>query len=160
MDYFFKPITESTAREILLWKYEPPYDIYNLNAEDVEAELAWYLNPENHFHSIYNKNQELVGVCSFGEDGRVKGGDYSREAIDIGAGLRPNLTGQGNGAGFLEAILLFTKEKFPDQTLRATVASFNQRCITVCERSGFRQTQEFVRDSNPPEVFKVFVIEA
>ncbi len=145
---------------MLRWQYEPPYDIYNIRVEDIEKELQWYLNPDNKFHSIFNGAQDLVGVCSFGEDGRVKGGDYSLEAIDIGAGLKPDLTGQGHGAAFLEAILEFSKKNFPKQTLRATVASFNQRCIKVCERSGFHQVQTFVRDSTPPEEFKVFVIDA
>jgi ribosomal-protein-alanine N-acetyltransferase len=78
----------------------------------------------------------------------VPGGDYDEEALDIGGGLRPDLTGQGLGPSFMEAALEFGRRQFGPVSFRATVAAFNRRAQRVCEKLGFRPVQTFERMHN------------
>ena len=144
----FKPMDEPSAREILTWRYEPPYDIYNANPDKAEPFVQTLLDPAYAYHAIIDERGELVGYCCFGTDARVSGGDYGTDALDIGLGMRPDLTGQGRGLAFFEAILDFTRRTFAPRALRVTAAAFNQRAIRVYEKTGFERKQAFQRSGD------------
>ena len=135
------PLSEADARSILEWRYDPPYDWYNPPPLSDKA-VANLIDPQWQFHSIKAANK-LIAYASFGNDGRVTGGDYSDPAMDIGLGLAPTLTGRGLGAIVLQAILEFAQTSFQNPAARLTVARFNQRAIRLYERAGFKPTQEF-----------------
>ena len=126
------------------WRYNPPYDWYNPPPLSDEA-VANLIDPQWQFHSI-KAGDASVAYASFGNDGRVTGGDYSDPAIDIGLGLAPKLTGRGLGAIVLQAILDFAKTTFQSPAARLTVARFNQRAIRLYDRLGFEPTQEFTHE--------------
>jgi ribosomal-protein-alanine N-acetyltransferase len=67
---------------------------------------------------------------------RVPGGDYAGEALDVGGGVRPGLTGRGRGLSLLEAALGFASERFHPPVFRATVAEWNARALAGGERPG------------------------
>ena len=104
--------------------------------------VANLIDPQWQFHSIQADNA-LIAYASFGNDGRVTGGDYTAPATDIGLGLAPALTGRGLGSIVLQAILEFAQTSFQSPAARLTVARFNQRAIRLYERAGFEPTQEF-----------------
>ena len=139
------PLSAADARSLLGWRYDPPYDWYNPPPFSSEA-VANLIDPKWKFHSI-KASDALVAYASFGNDGRVTGGDYSGPAIDIGLGLAPGLTGRGLGSIVLRAILEFAKTTLPSPTARLTVARFNQRAICLYERVGFKTIQEFTHES-------------
>lgn len=143
MSFTFRPLDESSARMILGWQYEPPYDIYNLAASDPEDVLRYLLDPQNAFYSIYGQSGHLEGYCSFGPDGQVPGGDYSIPALDIGLGVRPDLTGQGHGADYVNAVIDFAAHSYQPDHLRVTIAAFNARARRVWEKAGFEVIQIF-----------------
>ncbi len=143
MSYTFQPIDEVAAWIIVHWHYEPPYDYYNTPAEEIEAAVRNMLDPANAYHIISDEHGYLVGSCCFGEDAQVSGGDYQLDALDIGLGMRPDLTGQGRGAAFFAAICEFAQRQFHPRHLRLTVASFNKRARHTYERAGFLQIQRF-----------------
>ena len=151
MDLTFKPITEKDVRQVFTWKYEAPYDLYNLPLETIEEELGYFLDPQNNFFALFCA-EELAAFCSFGSDARVPGGDYSEEALDIGMGVKPDLTGQGNGAEFAGAVLHFALNTLRPEKLRVTIAKFNQRARRVWEKQGFEQTQSFKNPKGKPFV--------
>lgn len=62
--------------------------------------------------------------------------------IDIGLGLRPDLTGKGLGLAFVEAGLAFARKRFAP---RLFVLSFNKRAIRIYERAGFTRVREFMQ---------------
>jgi len=146
MKLSFSKISPAEALEICTWEYQPPYDIYSQNnppnPEDVEA----ILNPQYDYHAIRNEDDSLVAFCSFGEDARVKGGCYTEEALDIGIGVRPDLTGLGMGGQFTEAVLSFAIQRYSPKKLRVTIAGFNKRAQQVCINAGFTEADTF---SNP-----------
>lgn len=144
MTYSFQPMDEAHARAILDWRYGPPYTLYNVAPEDVNAALPGLLDPGWAYFSMHDEQGDLVGFCCFGEDARVPGGDYGTPALDIGWGMRPDLTGRGRGAAFLEAILDFARRTYTAGLYRTTVAAFNARSRRLCENQGFRPVQDFV----------------
>lgn len=163
MSLRFEPMDEAAARTIHGWCYEPPYDIYDLAAEPLEALVGAFLEPQNAYYAMFDEEGGLVGYCCFGPDAQVPGGDYGpvagRDAADIGLGLRPDLTGQGRGLGYVQAVLDFARDLFfPNAghgdgseecpgplAFRVTVAEFNRRARRVWERAGFRPVARFER---------------
>ena len=140
MRFTFMPITEKDAHVISEWRYERPYSIYNPSPSDLRA----FLEPRNSYHSIFDERVQLVGYCCFGPDARVEGGLYDDNAIDVGGGMRPDLTGSGMGLVFLNSILDFARTEFSPEIFRATVATFNRRAVRLCENVGFSTMQVFI----------------
>jgi len=140
----FHLIDETSARDVMAWRYDPPYDVYNLDPDSEEL-LQYLLDRDTACYGLTDADGDLVGFCTFGTDGQVPGGDYSTEALDIGMGIRPDLTGRGTGSLYVNAVLEFAMARFAPATLRVTVARFNDRAHRVWEKAGFRETQRFER---------------
>lgn len=147
MDFIFKEMSEKDAREIAAWKYDPPYDFYDVakGPEDLEE----LLNPDKRrdYYSA-TSDGELVGYFCFGAEATVPGGDYSGDAVDVGLGMRPDLTGKGLGQKFLEAGLAFAEARFSPTRFRLSVADFNERAIKAYERAGFEKAGSFMQRTN------------
>jgi RimJ/RimL family protein N-acetyltransferase len=142
--FTLKPITRDDAQAISRWRYDGPYAVYNGDPTSVDS----LLEPRFSYHSVYDERQDLVGYFCFGEDARVPAGRrlgvYEREAaLDIGLGMRPDLTGRGLGEEFVHAGLRFAREAHSPQAFRLTVATFNRRAIRVYERVGFETVETF-----------------
>ena len=144
------PIGEEEARAIVAWRYDAPYSFYNSAPEDLDN----LLRPEYAYHSVRTEQGELIGFACFGPDARVRGGDYDDDesVLDIGGGLRPDLTGKGLGLDLLESVLEFARGEFPARAFRTTIASFNQRAIRVCQKAGFVQEETFGSQREAGEV--------
>ena len=143
MSFTFHPLDKTSAQTILNWQYEPPFDTYNLASPDPEDTLQYLLEPQNAFYSIYGQNGDLEAFCSFGPDGQVSGGDYSAPALDIGLGVRPDLTGRGLGSQYVNAVIDFAHRTYSPDRLRVTIAAFNSRAMRVWEKAGFQVVQKF-----------------
>ncbi len=141
------PTDEESAREILKSKNEPPYAIYNYMPQYLQEDVAYHIDSANNIYSMYRED-ELVGYCSFGQDGRVPGGEYSELALDIGLMIKPELTGQGLGSEFIEDVIRFARKQFKPNQLRVTILTTNLRAIRVWEKSGFQKTQTFKREGD------------
>jgi [ribosomal protein S18]-alanine N-acetyltransferase len=142
MSLIFRAMDEVNARALISWRYDPPYDVYNIPASAIDS-LWFFIDPHNAYYSISNDHGTLEAFCCFGADAQVPGGDYAEEALDVGWGLRPDLTGQGRGATYLAGILAFAQQTFAPARFRTTVAEFNTRSRRVCEKAGFQQVQRF-----------------
>ena len=144
----FEPLNHRQASAILEWCYEPPYDMYNMAADDQVTGIAALMDPGNCYYAMTDGKGELLGYCCFGSDARVPGGDYSSAALDVGMGLRPDLTGQGHGHRYLDAIHAFAVRQFEATTFRVTVAAFNVRALHLCQQAGFREVSRFCREDD------------
>lgn len=71
--------------------------------------------------------------------------------MEIGLGLRPDLTGRGLGRDFMRRNLDWIQQEYPDTGIRLSVASFNQRAIKVYEGSGFHVVRHFTQATNGGE---------
>ena len=148
MPLTLRPMDEASARTILSWRYDPPYDIYNLDPEAAEEDVQFLLDPQNAYYCMRDEQNDLVAFCCFGPDARVPGGDYSAGALDIGMGVRPDLTGRGQGHTFAGAVLDFASRTFRPPMLRVTVAEFNRRALRVWEQAGFQGVQTFQKSGD------------
>ncbi len=142
MRFTFRQMNEQDARVIAEWHYEGPYTFYDWD-QDAD-DLAELLNPrswEGTYYAVFDGQGELAGFFTFMKDG---------ETIEIGLGLRPDLTGKGKGVGleFVEAGLEFAKSKYAVSAFRLRVATFNQRAIRVYEQTGFRPVRVFMQETN------------
>jgi ribosomal-protein-alanine N-acetyltransferase len=149
--YAFVPMNDEHAREISHWSYEPPYDFYSLTSDP--DDLSELLDPEKRqgYYSAL-RDGELIGFLCFGQEARVPGGNYTDAGIlDVGLGLRPDLTGKRLGLGFVLAGLAFAQEKFAPVGFRLSVATFNERAIKVYERAGFEPVETFMQRTNGGE---------
>jgi [ribosomal protein S18]-alanine N-acetyltransferase len=142
----FQPMERESALVVLHWHYDPPYEMYNLDAYDAEATLSDLLDPENAYYAVRNEEGDLVAFCCFGADAQVPGGDYSAPALDVGLGVRPDLTGQGSGLDYVLAVLAFASAEFNPKAFRVSIALFNRRAQWVWERAGFVVVQRFRRE--------------
>ena len=146
MQFTFKPMTEEDAHQIASWHYPAPYDFYDW-VQDPE-DLAELLDPQSWQapnYAVFNEINELVGFFSFRQDAQ------DDERVEIGLGLRPDVTGKGLGFAFLTAGLLFGHEQFPVGKWSLRVATFNQRAISVYERAGFLPLTKFLHHTNGGE---------
>jgi RimJ/RimL family protein N-acetyltransferase len=146
MSYSFNKMDGISARAILGWRYDAPYDIYNLPSDEVESVVQHMMDPQNAYSSITDEQGELTAYCCFGREGQVPGGGYSRDALDIGMGVRPELTGRGLGHEFVDSVLDFAGTTFAPCAYRVTVAEFNKRAIRVWEKAEFQRVDRFQRE--------------
>ncbi len=152
MHYAFTEMDEDSARRIQAWRYDGPYAVYDPGPG--EETLQAFLDPRNAYYAISDEAGDLVAYACFGPDARVPGGDYDDAALDVGLGMRPDLTGRGLGLGMVEAILDFARGAYAPTAFRLTVAAFNRRALRVYQRAGFRLVQAFAHTQNG----KLFVL--
>jgi len=137
------PLTKRHAQAMLTWCYPEPYNLYNpVNSQET---LTTWLNPTNQYRAILNDRHRLVAFCCFGNEAQVLGGNYETEALDIGLGVHPNLTGQGQGRVYVQSVLKFAIAQFDPVAFRVTVAQFNQRALRVWHQVGFQHQQTFCK---------------
>jgi ribosomal-protein-alanine N-acetyltransferase len=146
MLFAFRPVDEATVRAFWGWRYEMPYDVYNEDPDEIEEGVAYFLDLKINCYGVSDEGGDLVAYCTFGPDGQVPGGNYGAEALDIGLGVRPDLTGQGRGFTYVNAAVDFSKRRFAPGALRVTVAEFNLRAQRVWEKAGFCAVERFGRE--------------
>jgi [ribosomal protein S18]-alanine N-acetyltransferase len=146
MRLFKRQMDESDATVILGWKYTEPYDFYN---NEVTNEAIQELL-DGSYYSVIDEQNELIGFFCTGKSAQVPAGSkfdaYKADYIDIGLGMRPNLTGKGYGLLFCSYILTDINTNYKNIPTRLTVATFNTRAIHLYEKLGFIKKFEFKTD--------------
>lgn len=147
MRFLVKAIDEDSATQISTWTYAYPYDLYNFGPgyETTQALLSG-----TYFRVM--DGEVLAGYGCHGEDARVPAGvalgAYPEiGCIDVGLGMRPDITGHGFGKQFVATILPFLETEYGIDRVRLTVATFNARAIRVYESLGFSPILRFARES-------------
>lgn len=147
MDLLMVEMNADMAREISTWKYDPPYQLYNLDgtAETVREFL------DGSYTAVVDADEGTTGYFCVGIAAQVPLGSHhgaymDDSLVDVGFGMRPDLTGQGRGFEFVSAILAFVASNVQHNRLRLTVATFNRRAIRLYENLGFTPVMEFPVD--------------
>lgn len=137
----FRPMSQEDAEEIAGWHYPEPFSFYDWTADaDDLAELLDPVARGDAYVSVDDGAGSLIGFFSF------KPRDAGTTAI--GLGLRPERTGQGLGGAFLEAGLEHGRSRCKVDEFALAVATFNERAITVYERSGFVTVRTYLHRTN------------
>lgn len=154
MRFQFASVSEADARAILAWRYDEPYAVYNMadDFESIKRGLAEMLDRRSPYYSVRDERDELLGFFCFGTAAQV--GDTSTpglygedQVMDVGLGMRPDLTGQGLGLSFVNAGLSFAREHFHPRGFRLFVLTFNERATRVYERAGFARIRVFTQQN-------------
>ena len=146
MSLRIKRMNQHYAVDILCWKYPKPYDFYNniLTADAIIQLLS------NKYYVILDENNALIGFFCTGRSAQAPAGDsvgvYNEDCVDIGLGMKPELTGKGKGYDFFSYILTFVEENHQGSDIRLTVATFNERAIHLYEKAGFIKHGSFSND--------------
>lgn len=140
LDLNVETILAADAEVISRWRYPGHYALY-----DGPLAPEYLLDLRNGFRAVRGL-AGLVGFCSFGVDGRVPGGNYEDDALDVGAGMDPALVGNGYGRAFLGAIVEYATRELNAVQLRATIASWNERALRAARSVGFRTISTFQTD--------------
>jgi ribosomal-protein-alanine N-acetyltransferase len=138
--FIIQSMRDASAQTIAAWLYPLPYDFYNAVPDD--PDLADFLNPDfrrGRYFEVVDADGDLVGFFEF---------KHEQKPLEIGLGLRPDLTGRGLGLEFVRAGMEFARREFGATDLCLTVATFNQRAITVYERAGFREVERYLHRTN------------
>ncbi|CAA9560341.1 MAG: hypothetical protein AVDCRST_MAG49-2348 [uncultured Thermomicrobiales bacterium] len=152
----FRPVAEADAVAIAGWRYPPPYDLYDLDPDDwhtlldpaagfvvadlLPAPTAPVAAPGGAAPGV---GAGPVGFAVFGAEARVPGAeraglyDPADRALDIGLGLRPDLTGRGLGPRYVGAVLAAGADRHDPPSFRLAVARSNGRAIRAYQRVGF-----------------------
>ena len=130
-------ITQAEAEEVAGWHYPGEYAFYD--ADTIPEGLAEIVDPRLRGDGFFAARGPGGGLEGFIElKPRAPG------AVEIGLGLRPDLTGRGLGAAFTAAAIQLAHDRGAERVTLA-VAAFNLRAITVYERAGFVETGRHVR---------------
>jgi ribosomal-protein-alanine N-acetyltransferase len=138
MRFRFRDFTETDARTIAAWHYEPPYDVYDMVQDP--ADLESMLNPQE-WPDVWFAASDVVSgeLTGFAELHLV--GDM----VEIGLGLRPDLTGAGFGPAFTEAVMTFARERWRPARFALDVFPWNERAIRAYEKTGFVRGDVYIR---------------
>ena len=71
------------------------------------------------------------------------GVDYDADGIDIGIGVKPELTGTGEGYRFVAAVVAYALVTFSPLQLRVTIAAGNSRALRVWSAAAFTEVSRF-----------------
>lgn len=138
--YQIVPMTQSQAELIAnSWRYEGIYAFYDMDQD--EEDLAEFLDPEARKGNVFAVTQmeDVIGFCSI---------QIENDEVEIGFGMRPDLTGKGFGQEFVSFLVDYIVNTCHREKITLAVAAFNKRAITVYERIGFRQTEYFDQSTN------------
>jgi len=144
MQWHIIPLTEEDAHQVAIWHYEAPYDFYDWDQDPEDlAELLDSQNWKETYFSVRSEQDDLVGYFSYRQ--------MDHETIEMGLGLRPDLTGRGLGSAFVRLGSAFAQTHFSATRLRLRVATFNHRAIRVYQQTGFVPGEIFMQQTNGSE---------
>ena len=135
-DWTVTPMTQAEAEEVAAWHYPGEYAFYD--ADSVSDGLSELLDPAR-------RGDEYLAAR--GPDGSLEGFvqlEAAGDGVEIGLGLRPDLTGRGLGLAFTAAAIELAEHRGAERIV-LVVAAFNRRAIRVYERAGFVETGRHMR---------------
>lgn len=137
------PMTETHAREICRWRYEPPYDIYAWKSwpELVQRreEIGDPIIRDEQYASVLLGPEDAAPLAGFAQFFPLEGW------VRLGLGMQPGLRGRGWGAAMVGAIVREAQRRYPDRAVDLEVLVWNRRAVRTYERAGFVIEDEYDR---------------
>lgn len=141
VQYIFRKMTQVQAEEIAFsWHYEGDYSFYDIEAD--QEDLAEFIDPakRNDAYFVAMNGDDIIGFFCFSQ--------LDDRTVDIGLGMRPDLTGSGNGFDFFRSGMEFAKLTYQATILTLSVATFNERAIRLYKKVGFVEESTFMQQTN------------
>jgi RimJ/RimL family protein N-acetyltransferase len=126
------------AGEVATWHYQPPWDFYDVASDPEDAAAIREPKRARHYRAVVGDSGRLDAFWYF---------DWHGDVVEIGIGLRPDITSRGRGESFLRAQLEYASDRWQPAAFRLFVAAWNERAIRLYHRLGFievdRETRSF-----------------
>jgi RimJ/RimL family protein N-acetyltransferase len=135
-------LTAQDASEISGWRYEAPYDTYDVGPQDAQL----MSEPAQRFSAV-RRDGELVAYVCLGAEARVPGLDAEPGTEDLGFGLRPDLMGQGLSRVLLPWLLAELGKQLICERLRVVILDWNARSLAAYRRVGFTDAGTHATDA-------------
>lgn len=132
------PMTETDAKEICSWRYEPPFNRYDWEPWETLLLLGREL-ADPHIRSEQYRSAFIGESLSGYVQWFPLAGDGGAGTIRLGLGLRPDLCGQGRGIGaaLAKTAAIHALMYYPGWNVDLEVAADNRRAVAAYERAGF-----------------------
>ena len=130
--YEVTDLTDDLAHEIVGWKYEGDWAVYNMPTwEECEAAGLSIASAEKRHNRYYavRKSGELLGFFRIME---------RNELVELGVGIKPELCGQHHGGMLLALAMAKIEEKYGNVTVQLKVRPFNTRAVKCYGKAGFK----------------------
>jgi [ribosomal protein S18]-alanine N-acetyltransferase len=146
MRFTIRAFTEADADGVASWRYPAPSDAYDASQDpSLDQEMrdpsrwgaTWFAADDADTGTLAGF-LELVASESDTDQG-------TRVEVEVGLGLRPDLTGIGIGPSFVEAALGFARERWQPSTFALDVFPWNERAIRCYEQTGFERGEVYAR---------------
>ena len=144
MRFRIDPMEQAEAEEVATWRYPADYAFDNADADaDDLAELLDGERRAQRYFTVRDEQASLVGFFQFKRP--------DMDTVEVGLGLRPDLTGRGLGETLVRAGLAFARRRYRPKQFRLAVAAFDRRAIPVYERCGLVEVRRYVHQTNGGE---------
>ena len=146
MDFTIRAFNDADADDVATWRYPAPYDAYDLTEDpSLDSEMR---EPARWGATWFAADDAATGTLAgflelVASESETEGG--TRVEVEVGLGLRPELTGKGIGTSFVDAALEFSRERWRPSTFALDVFPWNERAIRCYERAGFERGEVYVR---------------
>lgn len=121
VEFGFRGMTDTEGNEINSWRWP------GVMPDRPELRVS------DDAYTARDESGALVGYCAFGS---IRELDTDRYVV-VAGGLRPSLVGRGNGHKFMEAILLFGRQRFPGKVVAGVIKRSNPRSKSAALAAGF-----------------------
>jgi [ribosomal protein S18]-alanine N-acetyltransferase len=125
------------ASEVATWHYDPPFDFYDLASDPADAAEMHDPAHAAHYRAVLAEGDDLLDAFWYF--------DRQGDVVEVGIGLRPDMSGRGLGESFLRAQLDYATIQWSPATFRLFVAAWNRRAIRLYERLGFSEARREAR---------------
>ncbi|MCE2850942.1 MAG: hypothetical protein ACK5C8_06255 [Roseiflexaceae bacterium] len=129
------PVEATAMLQLQEWHYAGVMARYMFSSDPFEHQ--WVCRPQSGYWQIRDHQHELVGFAIIGSSAQMAGVAYAADAIDIVAGLRPDLIGHKHGYPLVRDVVAHTQRLYPHKRLRVTIPSWHLAALAVWQRAGF-----------------------
>ncbi len=137
-----RPFSEDEARLVAGWAYPSPFDLYDSDRDNAEPFLARGADGDGYYPAV-DEHGCLVAFAVVGVEARVRGQEPVEGVVDIGMGVRPDVTSTGLGTALVRQVVELARDIGATTAVRAAVATFNERSLALCRSAGFRPVRDF-----------------
>ena len=132
-----RPMTQADAVAIAAWRYPVEYAFYDADGDPADLDELLHRRGDQRFAAL-TPGGKLIGHYQLKPAG---------DSVELGLGLRPDLTGQGLGGDFVARGIELVRSRHGAVRITLAVAAFNERAIRVYERTGFVETGRGPRET-------------
>lgn len=117
------------------WSYTGVMARYMFSSDPFEQQ--WVCRPQSGYWQVRDTHNDLIGFAIIGSSAQTAGISYTADAVDVLAGLRPDLMGQQRGYDLVCAVVSHAHTLYPHKRLRASIPSWHLAALAVWQRAGF-----------------------